>query len=134
MIYVLISPENIVEFNRSIQRLSRPSHLRDAHYITDFYAPILTHADGRTCLVLLEMETIPIHIESDGAELLQMLSVFVQDGSITQQEADGIVAALGQNIGQQVRLADFIPPSWQGNVMTQDEAEADGWFPSEEII
>lgn len=113
----------------------RPSHLRDGSYITDFYCPMVTHpTTGEMALQLPESETVPVHIEADGAELQAMMAVFVNDGSITQQEADGIVAAVQLYAGQQVVIADLIPPGWQGNVLTQAQAEAEGWFPTEEII
>ena len=113
----------------------RPSHLRDEHYVTDLYCPILTHpVDGRTCLELPESETVPIHIDADGAELQAMFAIFVADGSITQAEADGIAAAVQANAGQEVMIAGFIPPSWQSNVYTREQLEADGWFPDQEII
>ena len=135
MIYVKVNPANIIGLNRSIQRLMRPSHLRDEHYVTDLYCPILTHpVDGRTCLELPESETVPIHIDADGAELQAMFAIFVADGSITQAEADGIAAAVQANAGQEVMIAGFIPPSWQSNVYTREQLEADGWFPDQEII
>ena len=130
-----VNPANIIGLNRSIQRLMRPSHLRDDHYVTDLYCPILTHpVDSRTCLELPESETVPIHIDADGAELQAMLAVFVTDGSITQAETDGIVAALAASRGQNVLIADFIPPSWQSNVYTREQLELEGWFPEQEII
>jgi hypothetical protein len=56
--------------------------------------------------------------------------VFVDDGALTQQEATGIAAAVQANAGQKVRIADFIPPSWAGNVYTRQQMDDAGWFPS----
>ena len=135
MILCKVSLANIEQLNRSIHRLMRPSHLRDGSYVTNLYCPMITHpSTGEMALQLPESETVPVHIEADGAELQAMMAIFANDGSITQQEADGIVAAVQLYAGQQVVIADRIPPSWQGNVLTQAQAEADGWFPVEEII
>lgn len=134
MIYVEINPAYAEEYSRGIMRLLRPSHLRSDNW-TDFYCQVLTHpVDGRKCLVLPESETVPIHVEANGQELSQMLQLSVNDGSITQAEADAIGAAVVQMAGQTVRIADFIPPSWQQNIYTKEQLEADGWFPAEELI
>jgi hypothetical protein len=134
MIYVEINPAYAEEYSRGIMRLLRPSHLRNDNW-TDFYCQVLTHpVDGRKCLVLPESEYVPIHIEANGQELSQMLQLSVADGSITQMEADAIGAAVVQMAGQTVRIVDFIPPSWQQNIYTKEQLEADGWFTAEELI
>lgn len=131
MIYVMIRPGQAAEFSRGLARLMRPSHLRDASYVTDFYCPILEHpSNGWAALVLPEVETVPIHLEADGSELASILSVFVVDGSITEVEAQGIGQAVIAMRGQQVRIADFVPQSWAQAVLTQEQAEAAGWFPN----
>lgn len=134
MIYVAINPQHAWNFSKSIQRLMRPNHLRDQYYVTEYYCPIITHPqDGRTCLELPETETIPIHAEADGQELSEILQIFVIDGSITQQEADQIVSAVQLLAGQQVIVADFIPPSWQQNVFTREQLQEEGWFPDTDL-
>jgi hypothetical protein len=135
MILCKVSLANIEQLNRSIQRLMRPSHLRDGSCVTDLYCPMVTHpTTGEMALQLPESETVPVHLEADGSELLAVLSVFVDKGTLTQADADAIAGAVGSLRGQEVRIADFIPESWSQAVMTQAQAEADGWFPVEEII
>jgi hypothetical protein len=129
MPYVLAAPHHAEQLSRSIMRLLRPSHLREDNW-TDLYCEVLTHpTNGQTALVLPDEETVPIHVEADGAELAALLAVFVADGALTQQEADGIAAAVQAHAGQKVRIADFIPPSWAEWTFTREQMEAAGWFP-----
>ena len=129
MPYVLIRPQHAENFNRGLCRLLRPTNLRGPDYVTDYYCEMLFHSSGEwAALNLPDVDTVPIHVAADGAELGQLLAVFVQDGSITQQEAGGIGAAVGTYGGQEVRIADFIPPSWAGNIKTHEQMESEGWF------
>lgn len=132
MIYVMIRPQYAEQFSRGLCRLLRPSHLRNPSDITDLYCEVITHPNGEWCsLVLPETETVPIHLEADGSEMADLLAVFVQDGALTEQEAAGIGQAVIAMCGQQVRIADFIPPSWSQAVLTQEQAAAAGWFPEQ---
>jgi hypothetical protein len=129
MPYVLTAPQHAAQLSRSIMRLLRPSHLREDNW-TDLYCEVLTHpTNGQTALALPDEETVPIHVQADGAELAALLAVFVADGALTQAEADGIAAAVQANAGQLVRVADFIPPSWAAYVLTHEQMDATGWFP-----
>jgi hypothetical protein len=129
MPYVLTAPQHAEQLSRSIMRLLRPAHLRGEGW-TDLYCSVLTHpTSGQTALALPDEEMVPIHAESDGAELAALLSVFVADGALTQPEADGIAAAVHANAGQLVRVADFIPASWAAYVLTHEQMDAAGWFP-----
>ena len=130
MPYVVVKAEHAEQLNRSIMRLLRPSHLRGNDW-TDLYCAMITHPTlGYIALCLPESETVPLHIEADGAELHQILDVFVADSAITQAEADGIVAAIQAYAGQHVRIKDFLPLSWSNNVFTREQMESQGWFPA----
>jgi hypothetical protein len=130
MPYVVVWPQHAEQLNRSIMRLLRPSHLRGDGW-TDLYCGMVTHPTlGYKALCLPDNETVPLHVESDGAELAAMMEVFVADQAITQEEANGIVGAVQAMSGQRVRIADFIPPSWSGNVFTAEEMQEQGWFPA----
>ena len=133
MIYLLCNPAVVDEFNRSLMRLMRPAHLRDG-YTTDKYATQLIHpTTGYAALALPEKATVPIHIESDGSELSAMLDIFVNDGALLQEEADGIKDQLMGLAGQSVSILDFVPASWSAFVLTREQMESDGWFPQENI-
>lgn len=134
MPYVLISPTTAEQFNRGLCRLLRPEHLRDEHYVTDFYCTMLTHPSGGwMALDLPDVETVPLHLEATGEELAAVLDIFVQDGALTKQEADGLVNAVQIYAGQEVRIADFIPANWSAHVLTREEMEAAGWFPESKL-
>jgi hypothetical protein len=129
MPYVLAAPQHAEQLSRSIMRLLRPSHLREENW-TDLYCSVLRHpTNGQAALALPDEEVVPIHIEADGAELAALFSVFVADGALSQAEAAGITAAIQANAGKRVRIADFIPPSWAANVLTEEQMQAGGWFP-----
>jgi hypothetical protein len=132
---VPIDPQLTQHFNRSIMRLLRPSHLRDESYVTDFYCGVIEHPSGDPqfwpLLDLPDTETVPVHLEADGAELAQMLDVFVANEGLTKQEAGGLKATIPLLRGQAVRIADVIPASWQPYIMTRQQAEAAGYLRSE---
>lgn len=133
MPYVLVAPQHAEQLSRSIMRLLRPSHLRGDNW-TDLYCAVIRHpTSGQAALALPDEEVVPIHVDADGQELAAMLGVFVADNALTQQEADAIVAAVRSQAGNRVRIADFVPPSWAGNVMTEHEMREAWWFPPREI-
>lgn len=125
MPYVLAAKQHAEQLSRSMMRLLRPSHLRGDDW-TDMYCPVIEH-NGQAALALPDGETVPVHLEADGSELIELLGVFVTDGALTQEEADGIAAAVQANAGQYVAIADFIPPSWQQWVFTQQQMADMGW-------
>jgi hypothetical protein len=134
MPYVLVAKQHAQQLSRSLMRLLRPSHLRTNEQ-TDLYCEVLTHPQtGEMALALPDADTVPIHMEANGNELSALLSAFVADAAITQQEAGGIAAAVSSMAGQQVRLADFVPPSWQANVRTAQQMKSAGWFPSDPFL
>jgi len=129
MLYMLCNPLLLEDLNRSFMRLLRPAHLRDG-YITDKYTTEYIHpVTGYGALALPEEETVPIHIEADGAELNSLLTIFVEDGGLTQEEADNISQQIIESAGQQIKILDFVPESWQQYVLTYEQMDADGWFP-----
>lgn len=132
MLYVMIRPQHAEQFSRGLCRLLRPSHLRKAEDVTDLYCEVIQYPSGEwSALVLPETETVPIHLEADGSEMAELLAVFVRDQALTEQEAAGIGQAVIGMRGREVRIADFIPPSWSQAVLTEEQAREMGWFPEE---
>jgi hypothetical protein len=129
-----IDPQLVTHFNRSIMRLLRPAHLRDESYVTDFYCNVIHHPTDATQWPLLDLpdtETVPVHVEADGAELANMLNAFVTGNGLTREEADGLMGMIPHLRGQQVRMADMIPESWRQYIKTREEAAALGYFGGE---
>ena len=133
---VPIDPRLVGHFNRSIMRLLRPAHTRDEKYVTDYYCGVIEHPSGDPqfwpLLDLPENETVPIHIEADGAELSQMLDGFAAGGGLTVEEAATLKQTVPMLRGQSVRIADMIPASWQPYIMTREQAQAAGYFEAAE--
>lgn len=129
MIYVVVAPQHAEQLSRSLMRLLRPSWLREDGW-TDLYCAVLRHpSNGQAALALPETEQVPIHIEATGEELSAILYAFVAGEVLTEDDVAGVAAAVRAHAGQTVRVVDFIPPSWSQWVLTQEQAEAGGWFP-----
>ena len=88
-----------------------------------------THpSNGWMALELPDVETMPIHIDVTGEELLAVLQIFVNDAALTADEASTISAAVSSMAGQEVRIVDFIPSGWSPYVLTHDQMIEGGWF------
>ena len=134
MLYLLCNPTLIEDFNRSLMRLLMPSHLRQPSWTyklaVEHYHPVT----GYGALAMKENQTVPIHIEANGAELDYLLNIFVSDGALTQEEADTISEQVTESAGQQVSILDFVPESWSDYVLTKEQMDAGGWFPEQEEV
>lgn len=129
MLYLLCDPAIADDLNASFARLMRPSHLA-VGYTTKYYAVKHTHPTTGYCALAMPNPTmVPVHLESDGHELIALLDGFVADGALTQEEADKVSADVAAAAGQQVDIMDFVPTSWSAYVLTKDQMDADGWFP-----
>ena len=135
MIYVPIRSSQVANLSQALYQLMRPPHLRNARDVSLYYCAWYEYQgatpsqwEAFSVLELPESETVPIHLEADDQLLVDTLAVFVADGSMTQQELDGIVGAIQAYAGQQVAISGFIPPSWQPYQMTRAQAEAAGFI------
>lgn len=133
MIYTLCRTERASDLSAGIEQLRRPPHLRKPGELPVWWCAWHVHPQTPEWCVLEipEQETIPIHVEADGALLAQTLAVFVADGAMTQDEFDSLVATVPMLAGQTVRVADLIPASWAQYTFDRATAAAQGFFPSE---
>lgn len=128
MAYVLVAPQHVENLSRSLMRLLMPTHLRGDNW-TDLYAQVLYHpSNGQAAINLPDNEYVPLHLEANGYELQSLLNTFVQDGAITEAEANIIISQTQLNAGQSVKIIDFIPDSWKQWVYTHQEMKDMGWF------
>lgn len=128
---VPIDPNLVQHFNRSLMRLLRPSSTRDNTYVTDLYCGVIQHPTDQTAWPLLDLpdnHTVLVHIDSDGAELKQMLDVFVEKKALTIDESEGLKTSIRRLRGQQVRIVDMIPQSWQPYILTREQAKQAGYY------
>ena len=134
MLYLLCNPTLIEDFNRSLMRLLMPSHLRQPNWTDKLAVEHYHPVTGYGALAMKENQTVPIHIEANGAELDYLLNIFVSDGALMQEEADTISEQVTESAGQQVSILDFVPESWSDYVLTKEQMDAGGWFPEQEEV
>ena len=134
MIYPLCRTERASDLSAGIEQLRRPPHFREPGELPVWWCAWHVHPQTPEWCVLEipEQETIPIHVEADGALLAETLAVFVADGAMTQDEFDALVATVPSLAGGSVRVADLIPPSWQPHIMDRAAAIAAGFISSDE--
>jgi hypothetical protein len=122
-LYIPADPLLIEGLSRGLYKLLDPDG-------DGLYAGIIWHPDGESfpLLQLRDVDEIPISLAADTQPLADVLQAFVDGGGLTEQEVAGILGAVQFMAGQVVRVADFIPPSWAGRVMTREQAEAAGYF------
>jgi hypothetical protein len=124
MIYMQCDAALAGPLSEALYQLMRPPHVRDERDGSRYYCEVIEHPSGNgwAVLALPATEMVPIHVEADGEYLGQILSVFVDNKALTQEEADGIIAAVQAVAGTQVEVASFIPPSWQPYILADRAA------------
>ena len=128
-LYLMCNPLLADDFNMSLMRLLCPAP-RAAGNTTKYLAVKHVHPEnGYAALALDENQTVPIDPEATGEELDYMLGIFVNDGALTQEEADGIHQQVLDSLGETVSILDFVPSSWSAYVLTKEQMDATGWFP-----
>jgi hypothetical protein len=122
-IYVPVDPRLIEGLTMGLGELATPGRGLP-------YAPIIPHPSGQAwpVLQLRGEDIVPISLAANADPLVQVLTVFVQNQGLTQEEMDGIIGAVGTQAGQVVRIADMMPASWQPYIMDRATVEAAGYF------
>jgi len=134
MIYCPIRSELAGPLSAGIMNIMMPPHARTANNHTTHWCHWSDHPanNGWAILHMPEDVAVPIHVEADGQLLAECLTVFVTDGTITQEEFAGLLQAVPAMAGQMVRIVDLIPPSWQAQVMDRAGAIAAGFLEADE--
>ena len=134
MLYTPIRSDRAADLSAAIQNIFRPPHKRNQADVARYKFSWIDHPsdNGWSVLLIPEEMDLPIHVEADGALLAEVLSVFLSDGRITQEEFDGLVQAVPALAGTTVNVAALIPPSWQAQVMDRAGAIAAGFIVEEE--
>jgi hypothetical protein len=89
------------------------------------YARVYNHPDGDSEYSIMEFrksDIIPIALGADATPLAEALAITLEDGVLTQQEVDNIVAAISAYAGQEINLVDFIPASWADKQINKETA------------
>ena len=97
---------------------------------TRYYCGWITHPEtGQHALTLAESDTQPIHPQADAsiAALVSALRPIVGD-----VQADALHTTLTAARGTRLNVINALPPALQASLITQEQAEAAGWFPAPE--
>jgi hypothetical protein len=126
-VYIPVDPRLIEYLSRSLYQLIAPGQ-------NGLYAGIIWHpiSMGWPLLQLRNVDVIPVSLGANTQPLVEVLAAFVQGGGITQQELDGIVAGVQAAAGHEIKVSDFIPPSWQQYILTREQAIEQGYIPQPE--
>ena len=126
--YFIIDDDLIEDLNRGMMRSHRPDSEREASDVTDVWASVVTHTDGRTAMGL-DGGGASFHASATVMPLNAVYNKMRQRGDIDMDERDAMMDFLQDSKGTDVNMREFIPPSF--TAFTQAQMEADGWFPSE---
>ena len=115
------SGERAYAINAEVWALLRPSALQLPQDTKYKYRQITHPTTAEVAIVGDTTEDIYIHPDVDLTELLALLP------EVPQEEKDGLVMFIDANRGGSIPFGQLIPST--STQLTQEEAEALGWFP-----
>ena len=122
----MTSAERAEAIDREVWRLRRPLSGQSPTAGTQFYPPRITHpTTGEVAIVGDTTEQVRISPDVDLTNLLALLP------EVPQEEKDGLVMFIDANRGGTVPFGQLIPST--STQLTQEEAEALGWFPDDPL-
>ena len=123
------SKEYATAISHELWMLARPRGVSD-NETSQFFCGTLAHPDGAQLCVGPLDGTQPVHADADELSFGQLIG-----HAVTDEEEDGIIAAITEAKGGSIRILDLIEasPSLSPNLRTREQLDADGWFVSEEI-
>jgi hypothetical protein len=123
------SKEYATAISHELWMLARPRGVSD-NETSQFFCGTLAHPDGAQLCVGPLDGTQPVHADADELSFGQLIG-----HAVTDEEEDGIIAAITEAKGGSIRILDLIEasPSLLPNLRTREQLDADGWFVSEEI-
>jgi len=130
MTYLILSQPS-EEYARAVSHelwmLARPRGISDGE-TSQFFCGVITH-DEQVAIGPLD-GTQPVHDDADELSFGQLIGA-----AITEEEEDGIVAAITEAKGGSINILSLIEasPSLAPNLRTYEQLKADGWFPTDEV-
>lgn len=133
MIYVPISSTENAEFlSRQLWKLTRP--VKNPVDVTEAYCAWHVHPQtGAVVVALPAAETVPVVVSADTTLLDPLLLPFVEQEAISMADVEAIRQQIADARGTEVNLASLLPAFWAAQAMTQEQAEAAGWFHQGEL-
>ena len=119
----MTSKQRATAINAEVWALIRPSALQLPQDTKLIYNQITHPETGQEAIQGDTTEDIYIHPDVDLTDLLALLP------EVPQEEKDGLVMFIDANRGGTVPFGQLIPST--STQLTQEEAEALGWLPSE---
>ena len=123
----MTSEERAKAINAEVWSLRRPDSVKSTQDITRYYYPTITHpTTGQWAIVGDTEEQVKIHPAVDMTAMIALMP------EVPQAEKDQLVAYIDANRGGTVPFGTFIPSS--STQLTEAEADAAGWFPTDELV
>lgn len=136
MIYIPIRSDAAANLSRAIYQLSQPPAVRDPNNVSCFYCEWIQHPTRPEVALIVcpESETVPVHVQADGALLEATLAPFA-GVELTQVEVDGLIAAVTAYAGSRIDVAALVQStSWGQWIMDYETALATGWIPEPQTL
>ena len=111
--------------------LARPRGISDGE-TSQFYCGVMSHPDGTKVAIgpIDSDQPVPVHAQADVSAFVNLMSE-----GVTAEEASAIEAAITAAKGGKMNILHIIQasPSLSPNLITREQMEATGWFPTDEV-
>jgi len=132
--YLILSNPS-VEYGQAISHelwmLARPRGISDGE-TSQFYCGVMSHPDGTQVAIgpLDSDQLVPVHAQADVPAFVALISE-----GVTAEEALAIESAITAAKGGKMNILQLVEssPSLSPNLITREQMEAAGWFPTEEV-
>ena len=126
MIYVPMTTQNAIDLSRNLFLVAYPNATNS---VTQQYFNVVTHpSNGMSVIAIPETMSIPVNVAANTQLIADVLAPFVAGGQILQIELDMIMESLESAKGDTILPAQLIPTSWQPYILSESQAEAEGYF------
>ena len=132
--YLILSNPS-VEYGQAISHelwmLARPRGISDGE-TSQFYCGVMSHPDGTKVAIgpIDSDQPVPVHAQADVSAFVALISE-----GVTAEEASAIEAAITAAKGGKMNILQIVEasPSLSPNLITREQMEAAGWFPTDEV-
>ena len=123
MKYLILKTPSI-DYGKAISRFIYGMSVPALNETTQYYCGWIEHPEtNAVALVFPENDSLPISLDANPVLLVDTVRT-----AITENEAVTLENLISNR--QNINPIDHIPASLAGNIKTQEQMEAEGWFPS----